>query len=452
MNENKQIQQFMSMSFSHKNTDIALREKLNFDNSQIVPFLQKLKECSDIKEAILLATCNRVEIYLSVFERRAARDFVFSALSEFKGVESKKLREICDIALNQGAIYHIFCVSSSLDSVVVGETQITGQLKVAYKIAFDNMICGKDMTRLMHYAFKCAAAVRQQTGISSSSISVASAALNFAYQNLQSKNISTESKNILIIGCGEMGRLSAKHAITKGANITLVNRHIDKANNLYNEIKEECTKIYSNIKVEEFKNLANFINDFDIVVVATSSNSPIITQELLEKKENFRIFLDLSIPRNIATNLDSQVLNLSVFCVDDLSKIVESNKAKRESSAKLALKIIEQFSVDFFKWLQTLGIDPVIKQMRALAKQSCMKEIDRAIKKGFIPKEYEKSLEKILHGAFNTFLHNPTMRLKAAGENAYGDPIIEAIKNIFDISDDIVMLEGYKCEKDNIIY
>ena len=123
----------------------------------------------------------------------------------------------------------------------------------------------------------------------------------------------------------------------------------------------------------------------------------------------------------------------------------------RDESAKEAHKILESYTRDFFTWLQTLSVEPVIKHIRYLAKQSSLKELDRAIKKGFLPEKYRQNVEKILHGAFNSFLHNPTMRLRQASESHQGDPIIEAMKSMFDIGDEVVMLSNYKCEKDTTI-
>nr|QGT50369.1 glutamyl-tRNA reductase [uncultured Helicobacter sp.] len=446
MNERIQTQ-FMVMSFSHKNAAIDIREKLNFATEQIVPFLQKICASEAIKEAILLCTCNRVEIYTSILDRRMARDHIYQCLTQEKQISLESLQDIVHIYLNQYAIYHIFCVASSLDSLVVGETQITGQLKVAYKLSYDHALCSKDMTRLMHFAFKCAAHVRAHTDISSNSVSVASAAVNMAEQKLQEKGESLDSVEVLLIGSGEMGRLVAKHLSNHQAKITLLNRSEHNAQNLAQEIKANMPAYP--IVVKPYEILRESLKTHRVVFVATTAKDYVIKSDMIVPHHDRRLYFDLSVPRNIET---MAIPHTEIYSVDDLQEIVDQNKTSRQESAKVGLKIVDQFTADFFKWLQTLSIDPIIKQMRYLAKQSAMKELERAIKKGYLPQEYEKNVEKILHGAFNTFLHQPTMRLRQASENPQGDPIIEATKNIFDISDDVVMLNGYKCEKDTTIY
>lgn len=437
--QEKMQMQYMVVSFSHKKVDIAMREKLSVKEEKIVPFLHEINACDAIRESVLLCTCNRVELYVGMHDRKSAREHIFECFAKSSTLPVEQVREIALLRLNEYAIYHIFGVASSLDSLVVGETQITGQLKSAYKLAFDNALCAKDMTRLMHFAFKCAASVRKETDISANSVSIASTAVFMAHKKLCEDLQYIESLPVLVIGSGEMGRLVCKHLLNMKAKITLVSRTLYNAKALSGELGAD------KIHIESYENLPQLVNAFPLLFSATSAQGYIITKDMIVSNKERRYFFDLALPRDIESLNDE---NVSVFCVDDLQEVVQEHKNAREESAKEAHKIVERFTSNFFTWLQTLSVEPVIKHIRFLAKQSALKELDRAVKKGFLPEEYRDNVEKILHNAFNTFLHQPTMRLRQASESHHGDPVIEVMKSMFDINDEIIMLNGYKCEKD----
>lgn len=435
--------QYMVVSFSHKNVDLALRERLAFSDEERYSFLENLCASDVIKEVVLLSTCNRVEIYSSVVDIKPAREYIFTALEQCKKISPAELKEIADIRYNQYAVYHIFSVASSLDSLVVGETQIAGQLKDAYRFCYENLFCAKDMTRLIHHAFKCAASVRNATDISSNHTSVAGAAVDMIESLLTQRGESLDSKKVAILGTGEMGILALKHLLKHNVFITLLNRSMQNARKTLEDLKEQLSA-EPNIIITPFSELKEVLASADIFISATGAPHTVVTKDMITQAPHYRIWFDLAVPRDIE---DCEMSNLDIYCVDDLQEIVNANLAKREKSAKQAYNIIEQYTQDFFKWLQSLGADPIIKHIRDLAKQASQKELARALKKGYIPKEYEKNVEKILHGAFNAFLHTPTMRIKQAGESINADPIIEALKATFDINDEIVLLNKYKCEE-----
>lgn len=440
MQEQREIQ-YIVVSFSHKHIDIALREKLAFGDEEKLAFLRALCEHSAIKEAMLLSTCNRVEVYASVLEAKAAREYILENLQKFKHIPTEQLRELADIRLNQYAIYHTFSVASSLDSLVVGETQITGQLKDAYRFAYENLLCGKDLTRLVHYAFKCAAQVRNSVDISSSHTSVAGAAIHMLMLRFKECGESLDSKHIVVLGAGEMGVLALKHLAKHNVRLTLINRNLQNAKEALANLAQEIGR---KIELAPFGDLQALIDRADVLVSATGAPHSVINAEMIHPSVHKRVWFDLAVPRDIE---EVQVENLEIYRIDDLQVLIARNKLQREENAKDGYKIVEQCTQEFFKWLQTLSVDPIIKHMRALAKDSSLKELDRAVKKGFLPSEYRQNVEKILHNAFNTFLHKPTMRIKEAGESINSDPIIEAVKSIFDINDEIVMLNPYKCEE-----
>ena len=220
---------YMSVSFTHKNTDITVREKLSFSNDvRKKEILRLLASNSAIEECLVLSTCNRVEIFTVVSDFDEAQKFVLLALSRVSGVSYDELAERADIYEDYGAIHHLFAVAASLDSLVVGETQIVGQLKDAYKFAMQNARAGVQIARAIDEALKCAARIRNQTEISKNPISVSSVAVAMAKDRLGS----LQGADAVVVGAGEMSELACKHLLANGANITILNRNLAGAQRL----------------------------------------------------------------------------------------------------------------------------------------------------------------------------------------------------------------------------
>ncbi|NLU33710.1 MAG: glutamyl-tRNA reductase [Wolinella succinogenes] len=428
---------YLIVSYSHKNTDIATRERLAFDNGvKSESFLRELVANKFINEGILLSTCNRVEFILSVKEAHKAGDFLMEKLSEYSKIPKEELSERADVYEDTGAIHHLFCVCSSLDSLVVGETQIAGQLKSAFKFAYDGGFCSQKLSRAMHFAFKCAASVRNCTEISKNPVSVASASVSKAKDILGDLGGDTA----IVVGLGEMSQLTIKHLTALGCNVILVNRDKAKA--------EAFAKEFGGmVSVEGFPRLGELLNHHKMLFSATGAPHTVISKDMVEPKSFRRYWFDLAVPRDIEA-FESETIR--IFAVDDLQEIVSKNLSLREEQAKRAYGIIGRFTQEFYKWLQSLSVDPIIKAMREQAKEAALKEITKAISKGYLPKECEKSVEKIIHNSFNTFLHHPTIKLKEISEEPQSDTVVEAVKLLFGIQEDGLMLDRYKCEYDTI--
>lgn len=432
--------QYLTLSFSHKSTPISVREKLAIESQNLESFLLQLKQkITAIDELMFISTCNRVEFYITTHAPQECIAGILDHLCIIQNLELSQIEKYYQIALGQEAVHYVFNVASSLDSVVIGETQITGQIKNAYKMCFDLGICGQNITRLIHFAFRCAAQVRNQTQISQSPLSVASVAVKKAL------TCNAKNKNALVIGLGEIGKLTSRHLLDSGFSITLVNRNPQKALHFVEELKLSKKDI-SKITIADFTKLAEILNDFDFIFKSTSSNLPIITQDMVCAMPFERFWFDLAVPRDIQESIHTQ--NLMIFCVDDLKSKIEENLTQKKIQAHLAYALIGQATQDFFVWLQNLNVQPIIKTMRQNAKNACLQELNRAIKKGYLPKEWEEEVKIILHNAFNVFLHNPTLNLKNITNKQEGDSIIEAIKVIFgeEQEEEAKFLDYYKCE------
>jgi glutamyl-tRNA reductase len=420
--------QYMTLSFTHKNTDIKTREKLSFGSEkEILDVLRIIISHINVNEAIMLSTCNRVEVITSVKERKDSLDFILRALSHISGIDKEVLESRADVYDNAGAIHHLFAVCSSLDSLVIGETQIAGQLKEAFNLALKNGFCGAKLSRAMQKCFKCAAMVRSGTDISKNPVSVSSVAVTKAKELIGT----LEGAEALVIGAGEMSELAAKHLIASGGRVTLINRNYENALSL-------ADKLGKNVSVRPFSDLSSAINEYRLLFSATGATRPIVTDDMTQDRDFDRYWFDIAVPRDIDI---SSRKNISVYAVDDLEEIVAKNLALREEQAKAAYGIVGEMTAEFLKQLQVLSVGPIIKEIRNQAKESALREINKAIVKGYIGVEQKENVEKILHQAFNNFLHKPTINLKNVSELTDSDNIVRSLQYFFDINEEMLKFD-----------
>jgi glutamyl-tRNA reductase len=285
----------------------------------------------------------------------------------------------------------------------------------------------------MHHAFRCAALVRTKTNISQTPVSVSSVAVSKAKELLGS----LEGVEALVVGAGEMSTLTAKHLLANKAKIILINRTASNAYALAEELDGD-------VRVESYDLLSEYVNRVQIIFSATGSNEPIITDSMLSYQSFKRYFFDIAVPRDIELTPKESI---QVFAVDDLKEIVSRNISFREEQAQKAFALVGQATNDFFKWLQTLSVDPLIKAIRQNAKTCALKEVAKAAKKGYIPKEQEEAVLRVVHQVFNSFLHKPTKNLKMVAEQPEADTIVQAIQYFFDIQEEEEKhLNYYACD------
>ncbi|MEA1956401.1 MAG: glutamyl-tRNA reductase [Campylobacterota bacterium] len=425
---------YLNISFSYKNADLEIREKLTYPNDKSVEgCLKKLNSAESINEVVLISTCNRMEIFSSCSDIEDARNHIFEMLSARAGFSVSELEDKSDTYDDSSAIHHIFKVASSLDSMVVGETQIAGQLKDAFRFSHDKGYCDKKIARAIRSAFKCAAKVRNATDISSKPVSVASVAVS----KLKSVLDDLTGKKTLIIGVGEMSEITAKHMISSGADVYIMNRTKQKAETL----AEEC-----GAKVIDYGQLDSAVNQFEIIFTATSSNVPIITNEMIDLCNYQRYWFDLAVPRDISCAYTGMI---KLYTVDDLTSIVDNNKSQREKEARKAHGIVGRSVVEFFEWLDTLNVEPMIKEIYQKAYNVAQIESSRVCEKGFIPKEYESEARKMAEQTLKRFLHDMTTRMRDATGESKNDSISGMIQIISNASHDEVPDKYKKMKEKN---
>jgi len=418
---------YLITSFTHKNTNISTREKLAFNSDlEKEVFLKDTLNSEHINEAIVVSTCNRVEVICAVEEIALAKNHIIQALATHSSLDFEDLKNRANIYDEENAIHHLFMVSSSLDSLVVGETQIVGQIKSAFKFSVSKDFCAQELARALHYAFKCAAQVRNITKLGSGSVSVASTAVS------QAKNIFKDKNNIkaLVIGAGEMSTLTIKHLLKYGFDVVLISRNMKKAQALVNA---EFDSDQDRIEVKAYEQLENSLNSMQLCITATASSSPIITANMVKEFNKTRHWFDIAVPRDID---DIKYPNLNIYSVDDLQCIVDDTMNLRAEQAKEAYSIVVDMRNEYFKWLKTLDITPVIKNLHLKGESIIEEKINHAIKKGFINLEDEKNIHKLCQTIMAEFLHQPSVNIRSLSTTMEADIMLGSIGSIFAINEE----------------
>ncbi|MEA3513512.1 MAG: glutamyl-tRNA reductase [Campylobacterota bacterium] len=424
--------EYLVISFTHKNTNISTREKLAFNNElEKGIFLKKILEENLVNEAILLSTCNRIELILST---NNSKELIKTALEQFSlhsEIEYDVLIKLADIYENESAIHHIFTVASSLDSLVVGETQIAGQLKDAFKFSIDKKYSDQKLSRVIHYAFKCAAKVRNATQLGTGSVSVASTAVSKAKQLYND----TKGVKALVIGAGEMSELACRHLLKYGFNVVICSRNIKKARVLAHSIISDGNgEEYSHnqIEVKPYEELEILLNSMRLMITATSSPYPIIKKDMIRDFDYTRNWFDIALPRDIE---DMEIEDINIYSVDDLQCIVDENMELRSSQAKEAYHIVGSMTKEFYNWLKTLSVEPIIKQIYLKSEDIIERKIQKAIDKHFIKENDKENIKKLCQTIMAEFLHQPTKKLKDVSNSKDGDVVLGTTQNLFEIKE-----------------
>jgi glutamyl-tRNA reductase len=423
---------YQVVSFSHKNCPQTMREKLAFSNNdEKVEMLNLLVAFEFVHEAFIVSTCNRVEIVLATRDNFSSYHAILGLMAQKSDLNFYELKGAAERYDDEEAVQHVFSVVSSLESLVVGESQITGQVKEAFVLSHNNDTAGRKLNRLLSYAVKCAAEVRNATNISQNPISIASVAVAQAHAILGDN---MGGMTGVVLGAGEMGVLAAKHLLRARCDVVMLGRDLEKVTKVAESLGE-------NVKADTVENIEKYINRYRMLFTATSAKEVVVTRTMIENESLNRLWFDMAIPRDIE---DMALEKLQIFRIDDLKAISQSNHTMREEQAVRAASIVEKYTDDFYAWLRALSIEPVIKQMRENVSQSIDIEMKRALKKGFVPLEHEANMRKMAEQMFKRFLHNPTQNLRQSSTEKKNSNCIEAVKKMFDIDTENIDFKQYK--------
>ncbi len=413
---------------NHKTAPVEIREKIAFQEHKLKDALEKLHSNNFIDEALILSTCNRVEIYIvSQLEPEKIKEEIVNFIAEFHSIEPKKFVEHLYFYINYEAIRHIFRVGSSLDSLVVGEPQIIGQLKDAYRFAVNTKTTGTILNKLLHRSFFVAKKVRTETEIANSAVSISFAAVELAKKIFDS----LDNKKILLIGAGEMCELAAKHLISNGASeIFVTNRTYERAV----ELSEEF-----NGSPVNFENRYLFLEKVDIVISSTGAPHFVVeyshVKEIVKQRRYKPLFMiDIAVPRDIDPKIN-ELDGVYLYDIDDLKDVVERNLLSRKSEAEKAEVIVAQEAQKFLKWLESLDITPIIVNFREKFETIAKEEKNKYLKKlnGLGDREKE-IINQMVNVIVHRILHEPSVNLKNFQElNLTKIEVENVMKKIFNI-------------------
>ncbi|MBP1947692.1 glutamyl-tRNA reductase [Virgibacillus litoralis] len=420
----------LKVGFNYKSTPVETRERLTFSEDNIDQAMLLLKEQKSILENVIVSTCNRTEIYAVVDQLHTGRYYIKQFLADWFQVDKEEFTSYLRISESDGAIEHLLRVSAGLDSMVLGETQILGQIKQAFSTAQNMHTTGTVFNELFKQVITFAKRAHKDTAIGEHAVSVSYAAVELAKKIFGD----LEQKHVVILGAGKMGELAAKNLHGSGATkITVVNRTYEKAELLAEKFQA---------KAAHTDRLNDLINDADILISSTGSDSVVLTKEIIEpiqkKRKGRPLFLvDIAVPRDLDPGI-GELNSVFLYDIDDLQGIVDKNLAAREKAAETIEIMLEAEIISFKEWLQTLGVVPVISALRqkALSIQAeTMKSIER--KMPDLTAREKKVLNKHTKSIINQLLKEPVTQAKELAADKNRDESLELFVNIFGIEEEV---------------
>jgi glutamyl-tRNA reductase len=414
--------QLAIVGLSHKTAPIEVRERLAFNGEAIRSALASLLQRQDIKEAMILSTCNRVEVVAESSDDRLIREF----LSEYHHIPAENLSKHLYSFKNVEAIRHVFRVASSLDSMMVGEPQILGQVKEAYRIASDAGTIGMHLNALMNRAFAVAKKVRSETGISQSAVSVSYAAVELARKIFGDLT----GKTVMIIGASKMGELTARHLKRAGVSSVLVtNRTFERA--------VELAQIFEGAAVP-FEHFKDHIDRADIVISSTGAPHFVINRAMAEqiihrRKNRPMFFIDIAVPRDVDPAVN-ELDNAFLYDIDDLQQVIDSNLKDRLKEAQRAEEIVDSEVQAFCLRMQSREVVPTIVQLKDALEKLRRDEIERNRRhlKDLTP-EQQEAVDQITQAVVNKILHHPIAQLKQMSHDPQGQDVTDLIRKLFNL-------------------
>lgn len=407
---------------SHRTAPLDVRERLSSGAGNLAKELADLMRGGALGEGMVVSTCNRVEVYGSVRDPEAASE---AARAYFRSRGGADVEPMLYEQWGEDAVRHAFRVASSLDSMVVGEPQILGQLKQAYEAAAAVGAMGSLLGRCVTRAFAVAKRVRTETDIAHGTVSVSSIACDLARRIFGE----LRGRRALLIGAGEMGEAAAKSLASAGASLRVVNRSAERAARL----AEACGG-----EPRGYEQLASEMVAADVVISSTSSDRFVITRELMRDVARARrhrplFIIDIAVPRDVDPRCH-EMDNVFLYDVDDLQQVADENLAARRLAAEVAERIVTAEVEAFEQWRRGLTLTPTIVAMRARFREILRGELERTLPRlsSLSPKE-RKSLEKMCDAMANKLLHAPLTHLKEGADGPDGPALIDTTRRLFEL-------------------
>lgn len=418
------------VGLSHKTAPLEVRERLAIGKDALVDVLARLLRERAIGEAVVLSTCNRVEVYAAPRRGAGTADLdgtahaITSVLASIGG-ESAATHLVR--AQGKAAVRHLFRVAASLDSLVLGEPQILGQLKDAIETAREVKALGSTLGRAMHRAVRVGKRVRTETALGAGQVSVSSVAVELAQQIFEE----LRGRVTLLVGAGEMAEAASRLLARAGARLIIVNRSAERAAALSRELGTG--------EPRGFGELERSLVEADIVVSSTSSPGYVITRDLVKSASRSRrgrslFFIDIAVPRDVDPAVN-KLDNVFLYDVDDLSQIVSESLQGRASEATRAEVIVDEEASGFEAWTRERELTPTIVGLRARTRALLASELERSLsgKLKHLTTADREALGVMLDAATNKLLHTPVTRLRALANDPRSGDYVEAVRELFDL-------------------
>ncbi|MBN2397537.1 MAG: glutamyl-tRNA reductase [Deltaproteobacteria bacterium] len=412
------------LGINHRSAPLSIRERLSISCGEGGKPFEELKKIPQVEEVLYLSTCNRVEVLANMQDPDAGVEKLKSFITAHGNLSPGEMQRCLYLYRDEGAVRHLFRVASSLDSMVMGEPQILGQVKDSYRLCLKQKTSGVILNKLLHHAFRVAKRVRTETAIANNAVSVSYAAVELAKKIFGT----LEGKRVLLVGAGEMAELAARHLMDSGVGRMLfTNRTYENAVRLAND--------FDGLPVE-FELLGEKLGDVDIVISSTGSPEYVISADMAEaalhRRKNRLLFLiDVAVPRDIDPAAE-QIDNVYLYNIDDLQGVVDRNTQTRLREAQKAQAIIDEEVAKFSGWHATLDVVPTIVDLKGKAEQIVRGELEKSHAWMKTLGEAErKNIEILVNSVVNKILHDPVVGLKRESRDGGADPYVAAVKRLF---------------------
>jgi len=415
------------LGINHKTAPVELRECIAFSPDESIIALQTLQHKPCIDEVLLFSTCNRVEVLLVTQNQSEAITETKRFIADFNKIPIEQFKDTLYIHVNDEAVRHVFRVASSLDSMVVGEPQILGQIKDAYQSATNLKTSGVILNRLLHRTFFVAKRIRTETGIGDHAVSISYAAVELAKKIFGA----LEQKKVLLIGAGEMAELAVEHLIrNKVGDIFVANRTF--------ETGVELAKNFIG-KALRFEEIGEFLKTVDIIISSTGSPDFIINRDqvksIIRTRRNRPIFfIDIAVPRDIDPEIN-WLTNSYVYDIDYLKGVIDENIEDRQREAVKGERIIDEAVIRFREWYQGLDVVPTIIALRTKLEAIADKEVKKTLRSNQLPQQNADAVQKMTHAIINKVLHDPTLFLKKDGMRDDKTLYIDVVRKLFKLDE-----------------
>lgn len=418
------------VGLSHKTAVTECRAKFTFPEATIPTALGKLMSYPGVTESLIVSTCNRVEIYASVKETAQGTESIKQFISDYHGLTREDLDKSLYVYTEGEGARHVFRVASSLDSLVVGEPQILGQLKDAFEIALQAKTTSTVLNKLLKKAISVAKRVRTETRLAEGAVNISYAAVELAKKIFGG----LEGKSVLLLGAGEMAELAARHLINnKVDKIMVANRTFERAEELAREFKGDAIR---------FEHFPSTMTIADIVICSTGAQKPVVTYDIVkqvvkERRHRPIFMIDISMPPNIDASCD-KLDGVYLYNIDALQTVVNTNVQGRQQEAEKAEDIVQQEVETYLQWERSLDAVPTIVDLREKVEEVRKKELDKTLGQlDGLNEEQKRAVEILSQAIVNKLLHAPLVVLKRAAANPDESDVIAIARRIFNLDKEL---------------